>query len=110
MEDDPQLGFVVQDGLEQNGFEVLHCLNGEIAFNAFLEKEFQIVLLDVMMPQMDGFTLASKIRETDAHIPIIILYRKGHAETRSLVLQQVQTIILLSRSPWKNFCFVFRCF
>lgn len=84
VEDDPQLGFVVQDGLEQNGFEVLHCLNGEIAFNAFLEKEFQIVLLDVMMPQMDGFTLVSKIRETDAHIPIIMLTAKGMQEDKKL--------------------------
>ena len=84
VEDDPQLGFVVQDGLEQNGFEVLHCLNGEIAFNAFLEKEFQIVLLDVMMPQMDGFTLASKIRDTDAHIPIIMLTAKGMQEDKKL--------------------------
>jgi DNA-binding response OmpR family regulator len=84
VEDDPQLGFVVQDGLEQHSFEVMHCINGELAYKAFLSEAFHIVLLDVMMPQMDGFTLAAKIRETDAHIPIIMLTAKGMQEDKKL--------------------------
>ncbi|MDZ4666656.1 MAG: response regulator transcription factor [bacterium] len=82
VEDDPQLGFVVQDGLEQNGYFVTHCLNGELAWEAFLTGVYSIVLLDVMMPIMDGISLTAKIREKDSHIPIIMLTAKGMQEDK----------------------------
>lgn len=72
-EDDVNLGFVVSDNLEQQGFLVDLCKDGESAFQSFMANEYNICILDVMMPLMDGFSLASKIRELNTQIPILFL-------------------------------------
>lgn len=81
-EDDPHLGFVIKEGLIQQGFEVNLCENGLDAYNQFVKEPCNICLLDVMMPQMDGYTLAEKLREIDAHVPIIFLTAKGLKEDK----------------------------
>jgi DNA-binding response OmpR family regulator len=82
VEDDPHLGFMVQEGLEQNGFKVLLCDNGLTALEQFKLEPFQICLIDVMMPVMDGYTLIENIRIIDAHVPLLLLTAKGLKEDK----------------------------
>ncbi|WP_333865284.1 response regulator transcription factor [Sphingobacterium sp.] len=80
VEDEPSLGMIVADSLEANGFHVTHCSNGHEALEAFTEARPDILVVDVMMPVMDGFTLATKIRESDTQVPIIFLTAKVQTE------------------------------
>jgi DNA-binding response OmpR family regulator len=76
------LAFLTQDNLEQNNYEVIHCSNGEIAIETFKNGSFDICIFDIMMPKVDGFELAEKIRKTDTDIPIIFLSAKTLKEDR----------------------------
>ena len=60
-EDDASLAFVIKDNLEEEGYEVVWCADGEAAWQQFLKTTFNICLLDVMMPRMDGFETCKKI-------------------------------------------------
>ncbi|WP_420317452.1 response regulator transcription factor [Ekhidna sp.] len=81
-EDDQNLGFMIEDNLASNGHKITWCNNGETALEHFIANEFEICVLDVMMPKMDGFELASKIREQNEFIPIIFLTAKSQEEDR----------------------------
>ena len=81
-EDDMALGFVIKDSLQDAGFEVTHCPDGEIAWQQFQKKEFDICLLDVNMPVRDGFSLAKKIRQHSDVIPILFLTAKSLEEDK----------------------------
>ena len=72
-EDELALAHIVRESLEHENFEVILCTNGEQALQKYLEHKPDILALDVMMPKMDGFEVAKKIRETDRTIPIIFL-------------------------------------
>ena len=73
-EDDPNLGTILCMYMKQKGFLVKLASNGEEALNLFKEDDIiDICIFDVMMPQMDGFTLAREIRRLDDHVPIIFL-------------------------------------
>jgi DNA-binding response OmpR family regulator len=72
-EDDLNLSFIVQDNLEQNGFVVAAFDNGAKAFQAFQQENIDLCILDVSVQEMDGFTLASKIREINPQVPILFL-------------------------------------
>lgn len=76
-EDEPSLAMIVKESLESRNFEVFHAENGEVAKNLFLKNNFDILILDVMMPVKDGFTLAKEIRKTDAVTPILFLTAKS---------------------------------
>ncbi len=82
VEDDEVLSFVISDNLIEKGFEVRLERDGEAGLRAFQEQTFDICLLDVMMPKMDGFTLAKSIRDTDRQIPIVFLTARSMAEDR----------------------------
>jgi DNA-binding response OmpR family regulator len=73
VEDEVFLGQIVKDSLEVRGFQVQHATDGMQGLTFFSQQQPDVVVLDVMMPQLDGFTLAQKIREQNAHIPIIFL-------------------------------------
>lgn len=81
-EDDMSLGFVIKDNLEEEGFEVVHCLDGQTAMERFNKDEFDICLLDVMMPIKDGFAVAKKIRQQSDLIPILFLTSKSMEEDK----------------------------
>lgn len=81
-EDDESLGFMIEDNLTSLGHEVSWYQNGEQAFAAFSNSQFELCILDVMMPKMDGFELASKIREVDEFTPIIFLTAKSQEDAR----------------------------
>ena len=81
-EDDETLAFLTQDNLEQNNYEVVHCSNGELALETFKNKAFDICIFDIMMPKVDGFELAEKIRKSNTDVPIIFLSAKTLKEDR----------------------------
>lgn len=82
VEDDESLGFITKDQLELEGFDVTHSINGKDGWSAFRKSEFELCLLDVMLPQMDGFELARKIRSVSKHTPIIFLTAKSLPEDK----------------------------
>lgn len=81
VEDDETLAFLTADNLEQH-FEVVHKNNGKEAFNLFCKESFDLCVLDIMLPDMDGFEIASEIRKRNQEIPIIFLSAKTMKEDR----------------------------
>ena len=81
-EDDLSLGYVIKDNLEQEGYQVVLCPDGEEALHYFQKEEFDVCLLDVMMPNRDGFSVAKKIRQKSDIIPILFITAKSMEEDR----------------------------
>ena len=81
VEDDNTLAFLTADNLEQK-YEVAHYANGKEAFEAFKKEDFDLCILDVMLPEMDGFELAEAIRKRNMEVPIIFLSAKTLKEDR----------------------------
>lgn len=79
-EDEPSLGQIIKESLETRNFEVLLCADGEIAYETYKSQQPLLLVLDVMMPKKDGFTLAKEIRSEDPEIPIIFLTAKSQTE------------------------------
>ncbi|MDP4184272.1 MAG: response regulator transcription factor [Bacteroidota bacterium] len=82
VEDDPALAFIVRDNLEHDGYDVGTADDGEKALDLFAKDSFNICLLDIMLPKMDGFSVAKKIREKDQNIPIIFLTARSMIEDK----------------------------
>ena len=82
VEDDETLSFITKDHLELKGYEVHHYTDGLQALEAFKSGDFDICVLDVMLPKMDGFALATEIRKRDRHIPILFLTAKSLKDDR----------------------------
>ncbi|SEN80473.1 DNA-binding response regulator, OmpR family, contains REC and winged-helix (wHTH) domain [bacterium A37T11] len=83
-EDDPNLGEILSDYLELKGkFEVKLCADGEEAIRIFNREDFDLCILDVMMPKKDGFTLGKEIRKVNAKVPIIFATAKGMMEDKA---------------------------
>lgn len=78
-EDDEQLSSLIKDQLEEEGFEITVCPDGQAAIQEFDPKKFDLCLLDIMMPQKDGFTVAKKIRQQTDVVPILFI------STRSMI-------------------------
>lgn len=81
-EDDANLGFVIKDFLEQQSFKVDHKTNGQDAIASFKKNEYDLCLLDVMLPLKDGFTVAEEIRKNDCETPIIFITAKNLPDDR----------------------------
>lgn len=81
VEDDSTLAFLTADNLEQH-YDVVHFVNGRDAFDAYKKGGFDLCILDVMLPEMDGFELAAAIRNLDVEVPIIFLSAKTLKEDR----------------------------
>ena len=79
-EDEPALGMIVKESLETRDFEVLLCEDGTQAMQVYKADKPELLVLDVMMPKLDGFALAERIRKQDKHIPIIFLTAKSQAK------------------------------
>ena len=79
-EDDPKLGMLLKAYLDSKGFLATLCMNGEEALKTFDAAEFDLCILDVTMPLMDGFTLAKKIKASNPLMPIIFLTAKKEQE------------------------------
>jgi DNA-binding response OmpR family regulator len=81
-EDDLHLGDVMKDTLEDEGYLVTHCTDGQQAIDIFDKDKFDICLLDIMMPVKDGFTVAKKIRQQTDIVPIIFISTKALLEDK----------------------------
>ncbi|MBL4578673.1 MAG: response regulator transcription factor [Flavobacteriales bacterium] len=79
-EDDPNLGYVVKDSLETEGYAVTLCTDGINGIQQFQKAEYDICILDIMMPRKDGFSLAKDIRNLNEEMPIIFLTAKSLKE------------------------------
>jgi len=75
-EDDSNLGLVLKNFLELNEYDVILERDGRLGLGAFQREKFDLCLLDVMMPNVDGFTLAEDIRDIDPDIPLFFLSAK----------------------------------
>ncbi len=82
VEDDESLGFVTKDNLELQGYEVTHCMDGKDAIDTVKTGSFDLCILDVMLPEVDGFTIAKEIRKYDKDVPIIFLTAKSLKEDK----------------------------
>ena len=82
VEDDKTLAFVTKDNLEQNGYKIVHFEDGKIALSNLRKYNFDLCILDIMLPKMDGFQLAKKIRETNREVPILFLSAKSQTEDK----------------------------
>jgi DNA-binding response OmpR family regulator len=81
-EDDLQLGFIIKDNLEEAGFQVINCPDGETAWEHYQKTNPDLCILDVNMPYRDGFSLAKKIRQKSDRIPILFLTAKSFEEDK----------------------------
>ncbi len=79
-EDEPALGQIIKESLETRNFTVLLCEDGEKAMDTYKKMQPELLVLDVMMPKKDGFTLAKEIRVIDNGIPIIFLTAKSQTQ------------------------------
>ena len=75
-EDDSNLGLVLKNFLELNDYDVTLERDGRLGLGAFQREKFDLCLLDVMMPNVDGFTLAEEIRDIDPDVPLFFLSAK----------------------------------
>jgi DNA-binding response OmpR family regulator len=82
VEDDVNLGFLLVDFLEANGFEVKLYRDGLSGLNGFQTYIFDFCILDLMLPKIDGFTLAEKIKELNCNVPVIILSARSLREDK----------------------------
>lgn len=81
-EDDVDFGSILKQYLEMSGFSVTWAKDGEEAFEIFKKREFNICVLDVMMPKLDGFSLAEQIIEVNPEIPFIFLTARKMKEDK----------------------------
>ena len=79
-EDEPSLGMIIKESLETRDFEVLHCKNGTEALQTYRMEKPELLVLDVMMPKLDGFALAQEVRRYDKQVPIIFLTAKSQTK------------------------------
>lgn len=82
VEDNLSLSFVTSDQLKKREYHVVACKDGKEALSAFNEYVFDLCILDVMLPEIDGFELAKKIRQDNEHIPIIFLSARSMQEDK----------------------------
>jgi two-component system, OmpR family, response regulator len=82
LEDDPNLGLVIQENLEMRGYEVILCPDGMEGMKSFDRGTFDLCLVDIMMPKKDGFTFARELRSKNRQIPIIFLTARSLKKDR----------------------------
>ena len=91
VEDEVFLGKIVKESLESRGFEVIMESDGAKATGVFKKSEPDICVLDVMLPNKDGFTIADEIREQNEEVPIICFERRRDTHGRDM-----------GRHPWRD--------
>lgn len=82
IEDDANLGMLLKENMEHKGFETVWCRNGEEGIRKFKPGQFNICILDIMLPVKDGFELSKEIRKLDPNIPFIFLTAKSIHDDR----------------------------
>jgi len=82
LEDDPNLGLIIEESLQREGFSVTRHLDGEAGLQALSTQTFSLCLVDVMMPKMDGFAFAERLRSQYSATPFIFLTARSMIEDR----------------------------
>lgn len=82
VEDDPNLGFVVQDGLRRAGYTIHLMRDGKSGLQQFNDQDYDLCILDVMLPEKDGFSLAEDIRKVNKEVPILFLTARSNMEDK----------------------------
>jgi DNA-binding response OmpR family regulator len=82
LEDDPNLGLILQEHLEMNGFAATLAVDGAEGLAAYRKGRYDLCLVDVMMPRMDGFTFAREMRRNDERTPLIFLTARSLKEDK----------------------------
>ena len=82
VEDDSALRFIIKDNLELHHFQVDIAEDGELALQLFNENVYSLIILDVMLPKKDGFSVAREIRKSDEQVPVIFLTARSMNEDK----------------------------
>jgi DNA-binding response OmpR family regulator len=82
VEDDAALRFIIRDNLEQHHYHVDIAEDGEMALQLFQSADYSLIILDVMLPKIDGFTVAREIRKTNDQIPVLFLTARSMNEDK----------------------------
>lgn len=82
VEDDESLSFVTRDNLELAGYRITYCENGKQAMEVIKQNDFDLCIFDVMLPDVDGFTIAEELRKFNTQVPILFLTAKSMKEDR----------------------------
>ena len=77
VEDDPNLGRILEDYLKLKGYQITLAVDGEDGLSKFSKDNFDFIILDIMMPKKDGFSLAKDIRDINSVVPILFLTAKN---------------------------------
>ncbi len=88
VEDDIKIASAIVEGLKQNNFECVHHLNAEAAMADALVKPYQLIIADLMLPEMDGLSMIAGLREKKVKTPVLILSAKRSLDDRVLGLQK----------------------
>ena len=84
VEDDKDLNFLATSYLKEAGYNIVSCFNGLEAYNKFYSERFDLIISDIMMPELDGYELAKKIREVNEAIPIIFMSARDDKPSKQL--------------------------
>lgn len=101
VEDEEQLARALEYKLNRNGFETRVAFDGEEAYETLSKDKYDLILLDIIMPKMDGITLLNKLQNTDGYkdIPVIVLTNLGEAEkTSEPTLEKITDFLV--KSDW----------
>lgn len=79
VEDEPTLAMIIKDTLDNDEFEIILAANGEDGLEKYRERRPDIIVTDIMMPRMDGFTMVKRIRQADCLIPVLYLSARSAA-------------------------------
>ena len=82
VEDDQSIGYLLKDNLETKGFEVRLCIDGEQGLQEYTRDKFDLCIVDIMLPKMDGLSLAESIRKQNSLVPILFLTAKSLNEDK----------------------------
>lgn len=102
VEDEPALIGVLSDKLSKEGFNILKAIDGEIGLKLALEEKPDLILLDIIMPKMDGITMLKKLREQEIgkNMPVIILTNLSDSEKNAEMTER-GVLDFLIKTNWK---------
>jgi two-component system copper resistance phosphate regulon response regulator CusR len=80
VEDEHKIARAIKEGLEQESYSVKACYDGQDGFDAVFYEDFDLIILDVMLPSMDGFEICRRIRQESVHTPILMLTAKNQSK------------------------------
>lgn len=86
VEDEHRISQSIKKGLEQENFLVETAFDGELAYDLAASNEYDAIILDLMIPKMDGLSVCKALREEEVHTPILVLTAKGELESKVLAL------------------------